>query len=350
MDKRAKALQRILDAGTDDKNLFGSSFALSSDSFYWEGSAGDLGTDSLYFIASTTKLFTSALIFQLRSEGKLKLDDKIITYLDSDVVQGLHVYKGHDYSGELRIEHLLSHTSGLADYFQDKQGKKESLQDRLLRGEDQSWTFSEALNLGKSISPLFAPGQKGKAHYSDLNYQLLGKIIEHITGVSFAANCDQKIIQPLGLVHTYLYTDSLDKRPHHLYYGNKHLVIPKAMTSFGADGGMVSTSAELLIFTKAFFNGVLFPKQYIDEISIWRPIFSPLESGAGIHRFKLPWIFNPTGAVPVYIGHSGLSGALAFYCPEKKLFIAGTVNQVAKPQLSFKTMIKLTLAATRKYE
>ncbi len=67
-----------------------------------------------------------------------------------------------------------------------------------------------------------------------------------------------------------------------------------------------------------------------------------MRSGTGIHLLKLPWIFNPTGAVPYFIGHSGLSGALAFYSPKENIFVAGTVNQVAYPDISFKTMIKLS--------
>jgi len=75
---------------------------------------------------------------------------------------------------------------------------------------------------------------------------------------------------------------------------------------------------------------------------VWNKIFSPLRSGIGIHLFELPRLFNPTGAIPHFIGHSGLSGALAFYSPREKLYIAGTVNQLARPDLSFRTMIKLT--------
>jgi hypothetical protein len=73
-----------------------------------------------------------------------------------------------------------------------------------------------------------------------------------------------------------------------------------------------------------------------------------MQSGLGIHLFKLPWIFNPTGLIPYFIGHSGLSGALAFYSPKENLYIAGTVNQIAYPDISFKTMIKLTQIVLRK--
>ena len=192
------------------------------------------------------------------------------------------------------------------------------------------------------MASLFAPGTKGKANYSDANFQLLGKIIETITHKSYSENCQEIIIKPLGLQKTYLYQDSTDKTPKILYYKSKELNIPKAMTSFGADGGIVSTSSDMLVFIEAFFTGKLFPKAYIDELQKWNKIFFPMQSGIGIHLFKLPWIFNPTGAVPYFIGHSGLSGALAYYSPKENIFIVGTVNQVAHPDISFKTMIKLT--------
>lgn len=72
-----------------------------------------------------------------------------------------------------------------------------------------------------------------------------------------------------------------------------------------------------------------------------------MRSGISIHLFKLPWIFNPTGAVPYFIGHSGLSGALAFYSPTEDIFIVATVNQVAHRDISFKTMLKLTQKAIK---
>jgi CubicO group peptidase (beta-lactamase class C family) len=120
------------------------------------------------------------------------------------------------------------------------------------------------------------------------------------------------------------------------------------MTSFGADGGIVSTSSDMLVFIEAFFTGKIFPISYIAELQEWNSIFFPMQSGIGIHLFKLPWIFNPMGTVPYFIGHSGLSGALAYFCPKENSYIVGTVNQVAYPDLSFKTMIKLTQQIKKK--
>ncbi len=342
MTEKEKSLQAVLDKTTDGKKIFGTSFAIKKDQFIWQGASGNLSLDQPYFIASTTKLFTTAIILGLRSGDKLKLDDKICQYLKESITTGLHVYKGKEYSAALTIQHLLAHTSGLPDYFQGKGSNGTSLEDEIKAGKDQLWTFEQAVERTKAMKPLFIPGTKNKANYSDANFQLLGKIIETITNKSYAENCNDLIIKPQGLTKTYLYQDPADPKPKTLYYKESELVIPKAMSSFGADGGMVSTSADMLKFIEAFFTGKFFPSAYINELQEWNSIFFPMRSGIGLHLFKLPWIFNPTGAVPYFIGHSGLSGALAYYSPKENIYVAGTVNQVAHPDLSFKTMIKLT--------
>lgn len=341
------ALQTILDKTVDGKTVFGTTFAIRHRGETWYGAAGDIQQDQPYFIASTTKLFTTAIVLNLVAQQKLQLDDPLEKYLPSDVLNGLHVYKGQDYSRKLTIRHLLAHTSGLPDYFQGKGANGQSLEDALTGGQDQTWTFAQVLAINRTMTPLFAPGTKGKAHYSDTNFQLLGQIIERVTQQSYTTNCENLIIKPLGLSKTYLYQDPTDNRPKNLYYKDRPLPIPKAMTSFGCDGGMVSTSRDMLVFIEAFFEGKLFPKAYIAQLQDWNKIFFPMQSGAGIHRFKLPWIFNPTGAMPEMIGHSGLSGALAYYSPKENLYIVGTVNQVAYPDKSFKTAVKLVLKALK---
>lgn len=334
-------LLSVLDKTVDGNKIFGTSFAIQKDSLVWYGASGNLAKDQAYFIASTTKLFTTAIILHLRAEGKLRFEDKISAYLEPAILANLHVFKGKDYSSELTIQHLLAHTSGLPDYFQGKGNSGMSLEADIKLGNDQYWTFEQAIERTKAMKPLFAPGAKNKANYSDANFQLLGKIIESITDLSFAENCNALIITPLGLSHTYLYQDVEDKTPKALYYKASELDIPKAMTSFGADGGMVSTSEDMLVFITSFFSGKIFPAEYINELQEWNKIFFPMQSGVGLHLFKLPWIFNPTGAVPYFIGHSGLSGALAFYSPKENMYIVGTVNQIGHPDISFKTMIKL---------
>jgi D-alanyl-D-alanine carboxypeptidase len=348
MNEKENKLQAVLNKSVDGKKVFGASFAIKTDKITWFGSAGNLTFDQPYFIASTTKLFATAIILHLQSKGELSIADKTSKYLDKNILSGLHLFKDKDYSHEITIKHLLAHTSGLPDYFQDKGANGKSLESQLIEGDDRSWTFEQAIEKIKSMNPLFAPGSKNKAHYSDANFQLLGKIIEISTGKSFSENCEEIITKPLGLSKTYLFKDATDKTPKPLYYKSNELVIPKAMTSFGPDGGIVSTSGDMLVFIEAFFTGKLFPGALINDLQQWNRIFFPMQSGVGIHKFQLPWIVNPTGFIPYFIGHSGLSGALAFYSPTKDLFIAGTVNQVAHPDLSFKTMIKLAQVLLKK--
>jgi len=116
--EKEKSLQAVLDKTIDGKKVFGTSFAIKNGTFIWQGASGDLTIDQPYFIASTTKLFTTAIILKMKAEGKLSLEDKISTYPEQSILEGLHVYRGIDYCGEITIKHLLSHTSGLPDYFQ----------------------------------------------------------------------------------------------------------------------------------------------------------------------------------------------------------------------------------------
>jgi CubicO group peptidase (beta-lactamase class C family) len=116
------------------------------------------------------------------------------------------------------------------------------------------------------------------------------------------------------------------------------------MASFKADGGIVSTSSELMEFLVAFMEGDLFPVEYLAEMKTWNRIFYPLQYGVGVSRFKLGKFATMGKDIPELIGHSGLSGTVAFYSPEKNLFIVGTVNQIHKPSTSYKVLVKVLMA------
>ncbi len=341
MSWNPKRFEKIISQTVDHPHVFGTVVCIHTPDGSWTGALGNLTENSPYFIASTTKLYITALILHMRANHQLQLDDTIATYLPAEVMNRLHIYKGHDYSADITLRHLLSQTSGLPDYFEQKRAHGQSLMSAITAGKDQSWSFDEAVQASKAMKPNFKPGQQGKAHYSDTNFQLLGRVIEIISGKKLADVFQQYIFEPLHLQQTYLYEDVEDPRPTHLYYKKQPLLIPKAMASFGADGGIVSTAAETMIFLKAFFGGSLFPKEYLEALQAWNRIFFPLQYGVGIARFKWPRIFSPFQPVPELIGHSGLSGAFAFYCPAKEVYLTGTVNQIHPPSLSFKLMIKL---------
>lgn len=333
--------EKILDTTVDGKNIFGSVVTVRTADDEWTGARGNIAADTQYFIASTTKLYLTAILLQLREKQLLQFSDTIATHLPEEVVNGLHIYKGTDYSRELTIEHLMSHTSGLPDYFEDKNEDGKSLLRSLTEGNDQAWSFEDVLRMSKNMKPLFCPGKKGKAHYSDTNYQLLEKIIERVTGKDMAVALNEMIFTPLQLTHTYLYTNPADTSPIDIYYKDQALHIPKAMSSFRGDGGIVSTAKESMIFLQAFFSGKLFSADILPHLYQWNKIMFPLEYGTGIMRFRLPKPFSFISSIPPLIGHSGLSGAFAFYAPEKNVYVAGTVNQIHKPGRSFTLMSKI---------
>ena len=336
-------VKKLMNESIDQKLVFGSAITISKPTEQFTYEAGNFNINQQHFIASTTKLYVTALILKLQSNGKLSLDDKISKYLPETLLENLHIYKGIDYSNELTIKHLLAHTSGLPDYFEDKKENGKSLLRELSEGKDQLWSCEQAISLSKKMKPKFKPGTKGKAFYSDTNFQLLSLILEGIFKKDIVSIFDIEIISKLDLKQTYLYSDTLDKRPINIYFKENKLAIPKAMSSFKADGGIVSTTEESMIFLKAFFNGVFFPKEYLPDLYEWNKIMYPLENGIGLMRFKLPKSFTMGKSIPILYGHSGLSGAFAYYAPEIDTYFTGTVNQINKPGTSYKLLVKLLM-------
>lgn len=337
-------LQRVLEHGVDGRRVTGVQVCVQQGGERWCGAAGTLGLEQPFYIASTTKLFTAALLLILEEEGRLELDAPLESLLPDSLWSSLHVWKGEDYSGRLTPRHLLSQTSGLADYFEETPAGGTSFKDGLLTGTDRAWTPVEALQRARELGARFAPGTPGKAYYSDTNYQLLGLVIEEVTGQSYAQALESRLFTPLGLRHTWLWkgaTPASQSEPAALRAGDEDMPIPQAMASFGPDGGIVSTADELLVFLRAFFGGTLFPAARLPELQHWRPIFFPFDYGTGLMRFQVPRLFSPFKRFPALVGHSGLSGAFAFYCPEQDLYLCGTVNQIQRPGTSFRLMLRL---------
>ncbi len=323
-------------------------FALTSPSRHWSWEWPPSGGHHQYFIASTTKLFVTAIIMQLRSQGDVDLDAPAAKYLEPSVMAGIHVLRGVDSSDKITLRELLSHTSGIADYFEQRRTDGRSqIEDAL--ASDFGWTFNDVLRITKrEMKPRFYPSTPGKAFYSDTNYQILGAVIEAITGSPFEDAVQNRVIGALSLTRTYPFQEgTLDRYSEiaPMLYGKKPVVIPRAMASVRADGGIVSTAVDGLSFFQAFMTAKLFPRPYLDELQQhWNRIFTPLQYGMGIMRFALPRYFSPLRPIPPMIGHSGASGAVLFYAPDVDLYVSGTVNQIKKRSLSYNLMVRLVLA------
>ena len=333
-------LDQLVSDVVKKKYVYGAVFNLSTDenSFNIISASGNIEEDSQYYIASINKLFVSAIILKLYTEEKLELHDKISKYLSEEEVRGLHIYKGKDYSNDISLIHLLSLTSGLPCYLIDKQVSGKKTMDDLELGIDQSWPIKKVLKEVKKMKPHFPPGKNGKAKYADTNHQILSLLIEKVTGVPVNIVLNN-LFKELNMTRTYVYEEEKKEDFIPIRYKSKKLHLPLFLSSTQND--IISTAKDQMNFIKAFFNDYFFPKKRLNELEKWNNIFFPFEYGIGIQKFSVSRILSPFNPVPEMIGHCGSTGSVAFYIPEKELYITGTINQQAKPNVAFQTMIKI---------
>ncbi len=325
-------LNQTVEKMVKSKNVFSAALCVENGSgtFSWNGAAGEMGNNDKYFIASVTKLYVTIVVMRLIDEQKISLDDKISKFLPEQLIHGLHVLKGVDYTSQLTIKHLISNTAGIPDYFFHKQPSGKTAADELLSGKDEAWDLDKTIGLVKNLKPNFKPGQKGKASYSDTNYQLLGRIIETITGKTIAQVFKEYIIVVLSLQNTYVYSDINDTTPTKFYNNSERLWLPIYMASVGVEGGIVSTSTEVMAVIKAFFNGTFFPKDRINELKQWNLLFGPgiFYFGIGLEKLFIPRIMTPFKPIGEVLGFWGQTGSFAFYNPKTDLYFTGTTNQI----------------------
>lgn len=293
-------------------------------------------------MASITKLFTTICIFILREQGKLSLNDEISKYLKEDILKNLHVYKGQEYSNKITISDLLFHTSGLRDGIEE--GSKELK--RLATNVDAQIDFNEILLQTKEKEPHFAPGMGKRAHYANINFDILGTIIEIVTNSPLEDVYRKFICDPLELKNTYLPIDEDDYIPS-VYYKDTAYYHPKLLRSIRASGGCISTARELMVFIKAFFKGKLFNKAVFHELKAKNRLQStmyPIHYGAGYMIVPLGGMANLFRGKGELIGHSGSTGSFAFYYAEEDMFFVGDVNQMQNPAIPVRLAMRLALS------
>jgi CubicO group peptidase (beta-lactamase class C family) len=302
---------------------------------------GDL--DRPFFVASVSKLFTVVCLAQLRVEGRLDWDSPIDEYLPSLDLTGLAVDGGRDVSGEITVREVMSHTAGLADYFEGPRPDGPTTLERAIAA-DFSWTAEEVVEWTRAMTP----GRRGRGLYSDTGFQLLDAVVEHLDGRPFAASVRARITEPLGLAGTFVYTHADHDRFGEMAVirnGDDDLHLPLLLASVDGQGGVVSTLRDAVTFLQAFFDGRLFEKALLDEmLTDWHRIFSPLEYGTGVMRFRLPAVLTGFRSFS-FEGHSGASGVVLYRDARSGVIVAGTVNQLQQRQLPYQLMIRTAAIA-----
>jgi D-alanyl-D-alanine carboxypeptidase len=299
--------------------------------------------DTPFKIASITKTFVATLILQLAEESKLGLDDRIIDYLaalDFLNFEQLHLFNKQSCGKNITIRQCLSHQSGLADLFNDA-GSRFFL--NVLLNRRKSYTPKAIVEkyyryrLNKKAP--FPPGEG--FHYSDMNYVLLGLLIEEIENQPLAAVIRERITGPLNMANTYLeyYESPSDYLPQLEPFLNR-TNMARINTSFDwAGGGLVSTTTDLATFYTALFEG-----QLINQASL-QQMTDVQYAGEHENRYGLGlYESNYQGAI--YFGHYGFYGSYAGYCPENQTVLVYNIGQ-ANPDFYVAGLVEqlLTLAA-----
>lgn len=290
--------------------------------------------------ASITKTFVATIILQLEEEGKLSIHDKIgkhLRHLDFINFENLHLFNKRSYSNQITIENLLNHTSGISDVFIDAEFRFNL--SVLLHPKKQYTSksfFQKYYDYNLHKKPHNLPGEN--YYYSDINYMLLGFIIEEITGEKLSTCIRNRILDPLDMKHTYFeyYEPEKGQGKRIDAFLNRINITHRVNTSYEwAGGGLVSTTKDLSVFIEALFTQKLFknPNTLIKMTDMSTVKKFGANYGLGIFKKEFQDI--------TFYGHGGFYGSIALYAPRKDLTFIANVSQAHPPFNSGKLIDKL---------
>ena len=295
------------------------------------------------YMASVGKLFTAVLVALLYEQGKLSFEDPIANFLDPDLLEGLHVYKRQDYSQQIRIKHLLNHTAGLHDYFEDKPHDGVKMVDRLLSEPDREYQPRDVVSWSKEyLKPHFPPG-KG-FHYSDTGYHLLGLLVETVTDMPFHAALSSYIFEPLEMKHAFLLGHSQPLEATTLpiagvYVGDTNIVHYRSLSVDYAGGGVTAPMEDLLKFMQALVQGRLLVPATLEKMDDCAKFSLGIDYCYGMMKIRTVPVIMP--ARYNCWGNAGSTGAFMFYHPGLDAHLIGSLNQFRYHQKGIRYMLRV---------
>jgi CubicO group peptidase (beta-lactamase class C family) len=255
--------------------------------------------DTKFNIASLGKMFTGVAITQLIQKGDLLPNDPLNKYVDDEWLKP-------ENSKKIQIQHLLTHTSGLGDYFKSLYTQLSPMVFRGLK-DYQSLVVNQKLT--------FEPGERWA--YSNTGMLILGVVVEHISGDSYYDYVRKHIFIPAGMTNS----DFFEKdRP----VSNRATGYIKEFTDSGVrwqnnrftrvmkggpSGGSFSTVEDLLSFDIALRNHRLLDPKYTDMILSAKPELNSPFYGYGFFINE-----SPVGRIASHGGDgSGISCQYKMY-------------------------------------
>ncbi|HTK74746.1 MAG TPA: exo-beta-N-acetylmuramidase NamZ domain-containing protein, partial [Gemmataceae bacterium] len=278
--------------------------------------------DTVFDLASLTKpLATATSVMKLVEQGKLKIDEKVVTYWPEFAAHGKDV---------LTLEHLLRHTSGL-------------IADNPI--SDYADGPAKALERICQLTPRSKPGERFV--YSDVNFIVLGVLAERVSGMRLDEFAKRNIYVPLGMRDTgFLPGDSLksrcaptEQREGRWMRGEVHDPRAYALGGVAGHAGLFGTADDILIYAKTLLNGggpVLKPET-VALMTTPKPIPTGLR-GLG-WDVRTSFSSNKGTAFPrdKGFGHTGFTGTSIWVDPDSQtavVFLSNRVHPEAKPNIN----------------
>jgi D-alanyl-D-alanine carboxypeptidase len=278
-----------------------------------------IASDTLFGAGSISKLFVATVAMQLVQEGWLSLDQTVEHWLPGLVPHG----------DRIAVRYLMNHTSGLPDYLD------EPFAEAALAEPTRIWTPGELVRSALERRPAAAPG---RWRYSNTNYVLLGLIIERVTHNSLAREIHQRIIDPLGMAHTFFSPDDpIAGAMMHGYEGRRHLTGGMNMSFAWGAGNLISNVEDLGRFAQALFGGALLRPETLAAMQAFVGTGDSwprdLIYGLGLMQSVL------RGAQPTLVrGHTGaLMGyrTALWHAPDSGVTVVVALNQMlAEPDMT----------------
>jgi D-alanyl-D-alanine carboxypeptidase len=299
-DDNSAELQALLDAWVGADKWVGVTAAVVSADGTWAGAAGVDGAgdplvpESAMAIASMTKTFVAAEVMQLASQGQVDLDAPI-----SD-----HVTVPFDTQGAT-VRQVLGMRSGFPV---DPIAK---VLDAAAADLDRAWTTDEVLALVDAEGP--RAGSVGQsAVYNNLNYQVLGMLIEKVTGQPWASALRRDLLDPAGLDRVWVQDGEQPQPPLTVAVEDSDLPIVdpdgpwlpsrSVATSGGAAGGMAADAPSVARWGYQLYGGQVIDAALVEQMTAGGP-----RDGYGLGTMRWPQadgelVVGHFGDLPAYHG------------------------------------------------
>ena len=258
--------------------------------------------EAKFRLGSLTKQFTATLVLLLQQDGKLKIEDPVGKYLP-DAPKTWE---------KITLANLLGHTSGIPSFTDMKEFGVWRM---------SSHTVGEELALFRDKPLDFEPGSKFA--YSNSNFEVLGAVIENVSGKKYSVLLQERIFAPLDMKDSGLDTDELilPKRAQGYMPGPNGLVLARSesMTVPWAAGSIYSTTGDLLRWEHGLFGGKVLSAESLKHMT------TPGKGNYGLGVF----VAEKDGVKVVSHG-GGIEGfnTHMMYAPDRRIVVVvlGNVN------------------------